>query len=325
MARFDRLIERVPAAQTSQLGLMETEFEAAKLLKRIGVERFDCIELMSGMACRYADSHFRKPSPSQLSAPVNLLFTNPVVQSQSQFNAASVNDLLSEKCANALLTLVKWLRNEPGIIKSIYSASLRSNETNKVTQSLQKLGSFKNMLTTYKFNFIKDPGLGLDSSEIFLSDLHDLATVLSPKQAKTWLELANWCYKCGKKNADRLQQALSGNEDSGLFKQFPLHATKIEKDQVLSILSSRLGLVNMGSVGGLRECGLSCKDKEGFLVETRQMIIEGCKSLTVECVDEIVEIWMKVVNRIYYFHRIACKAYFTYLSLSDQVNFNMIK
>ena len=34
--------------------------------------------------------------------------------------------------------------------------------------------------------------------------------------------------------------------------------------------------------------------------------------------------WASIVNRIWYFHRTACKAYFTYLNLSAQVSWFFI-
>jgi len=322
LADYAQLSERVAAGHGAQLSLVESEFEAAKLLKRLGGQlRLDCLELMAGIALRHADAHFRRPDPGQFAAPVTRLFTNPVVQSQAHFNAASVNDLLSEKCAKALLSLVKCLRrDEAEVLRSVHSSHPRPTHLDKIAHLLRKLSSFKTSHVGTAFSLVREPRLGLNASETFLGDLHDLATVFSPKQAKTWFELASWCYKCGRESADLVQQALDGGaEDSALFCQLPPHASQAERDLVASALSASLGLVNMGIVGGLRESAACSRDRDERLAETRQLLVESCGSLTPESVDGLVEAWTRTVDRVFYFHRIACRSYFTFLSLSDQV------
>jgi hypothetical protein len=72
-------------------------------------------------------------------------------------------------------------------------------------------------------------------------------------------------------------------------------------------------------VGGLRESAACSRDRAERLAETRQLLVESCASLTSESVDGLVEAWSRTVDRLFYFHRIACRSYFTFLSLSDQV------
>lgn len=187
-----------------------------------------------------------------------------------------------------------------------------------------------------KFSLVKDSTLNLVNNETFLGDLIDLSTVVNPKQAKAWYELANWCYKWGKKSADKIQLNFnsgagnnstdnSSNEYSVFFKDIPAHTTSDEKEFIVSIFSKGLSLVNMASVRDMESDEAMSKgelSRESFLAETRALLLENCQSLTAEYVDGLLELWKNIVNRIYYFYRIACRSYFTFLNLSEQVNVN---
>ena len=82
---------------------------------------------------------------------------------------------------------------------------------------------------------------------MILGDLLDLSTLVSPKLAKTWYTMANWCYKWGKKKAEKIQlninknvastqtQSLNEDEKVVLLDLLPSHATYEEKEFVVSI------------------------------------------------------------------------------------------
>ena len=48
----------------------------------------------------------------------------------------------------------------------------------------------------------------MNNNEMILGDLLDLSTLVSPKLSKTWYTMANWCYKWGKKNAEKMNKTI---------------------------------------------------------------------------------------------------------------------
>ena len=82
--------------------------------------------------------------------------------------------------------------------------------------------------------------------------------------------------------------------------------------------------MSLVSIGGVSESGAQVArnremSREGFMDETRSLLLEKCKSLSDEYVGGLLEAWKNLVNRVYYFHRIACRSYFTFLNLSAEV------
>ena len=166
----------------------------------------------------------------------------------------------------------------------------------------------------------------VDNGEIVLGDLIDLSTVISPRVAKTWYVLANWCYKWGRKSADKIELNLGKANPSShdmLFEFLPAHTSAEEKSFIASIFSRSLSSIRLPNV----VCNKIDRKEEAvpisrdlFEVEARRLLLDNCKSLTVECVDKVLTIWHNMVEKVYYFHRIACKSYFTYLNLNSQVH-----
>ena len=170
----------------------------------------------------------------------------------------------------------------------------------------------------------------MSSSEALFGDLLDLATVISPKLGKTWYTLANWCYKWGRKSADKLQFNLNQSngaqinnelDRSGLLELLPAHSTQEEKDFIVNLFSRGFNSISI-SRGSERPGDESAElNKETFLNEAREQMLLNCKCLTSESVERILEYWKNIVNRVFYFHRIACRAYFTFLNLSETVSY----
>ena len=275
----------------------------------------------------------------QFTPQVTALFTNPITQNQSNFNTTLETDLLNEKSAKSILSLVKWFDEDPTLLKEVqlwlnnsHANQQASCQVESIAHDLYKLVNFKkipNMKETLngKFNLNNDYLPGSNNPETFLGDLIDLSTVISPKQAKTWYELANWCYKWGKKSADKIQLNFSNSTSENselnfLFKDLPAHTTTEEKDYIISIFSQGLNLINLVSVVWKEnddDVQRNDVNKEGFLAETRAKLIGNCSSLTASCIDGLLQVWQNIVNRVYHFHRIACRSYFTYLNLSTHV------
>jgi hypothetical protein len=169
-----------------------------------------------------------------------------------------------------------------------------------------------------------------------IGDLLDLATVISPKLCKSWYQLANWCYKWGKKSADKIQLSSNsvGNEDqlNVLFELLPTHTTSEEKEFITSLFSRGLNTINIPEILTVKfndpimsaSCQEQTKSNAFSLEETSQLLASNCKSLSEENIENLLDTWSKIVSRVFYFHRTACKSYFTYLKLSDQVCFIFI-
>ena len=148
-----------------RLLIMESELEAAKLLNQMNANKADSVELIANSVLRHADAHLRNKllatsmNAAASSIQLNSLFTNPIVQNQSNFNSNLSNDLLNEKCAKCILALVDWLGSDSTLLKEINSLTNAYVQQQKHTQmdfiaaDLAKLLSFKNSSESLgKFN-----------------------------------------------------------------------------------------------------------------------------------------------------------------------------
>ena len=55
---------------------------------------------------------------------------------------------------------------------------------------------------------------------------------------------------------------------------------------------------------------------------TRKQLLSSCLSLQIasdDTLDHLLEVWRKVVRRVYHYYQMSAKAYFTYLKLNAQV------
>jgi len=158
----------------------------------------------------------------------------------------------------------------------------------------------------------------MNNNEMILGDLLDLSTLVSPKLSKTWYTMANWCYKWGKKNAEKMNKTNNNNKISSINEQqdeknilldiLPSHATNDEKEFILSLFTTRGSKLFQSNEE-------FCLDQRN---ELYQLLNENCKSLAnnSECIYSLIDTWKSIGNRVYFFHRIACKSYFTYLNLN---------
>ena len=60
---------------------------------------------------------------------------------------------------------------------------------------------------------------------------------------------------------------------------------------------------------------------------TRRQLLASSLSLQIasdSCIDNLLDIWRKVVHQVYSYYQLSAKAYFTYLRLNAQVNVVML-
>ena len=55
---------------------------------------------------------------------------------------------------------------------------------------------------------------------------------------------------------------------------------------------------------------------------TRKQLVGSCLSLQIAneaCLDSLIDVWRRVVRRVYHYYQLSAKAYFTYLNLNGKV------
>lgn len=330
--------------QSNRILLLECELETAKLLYSLSNKQSnqsDCVLLLINSILRYSASHEDSHPAKAVSNPILQLFINPI---QSSNLANNSNDLINEMCSKSILTLFKWLKRADTLLKEINSHLTRtyssSGETlvESLTSNLTKIVELKKKYSTnensndfLKFNS-SDLKVNLNGNEMILGDLLDLATMVSPKQAKTWYTMANWCYKWGKRMSDKIQlnksnsQAINDDEKTILLELLPMHTSNEEKEFIvyLFLRGGYNKLLNKSAEFELclqqqQQQQQQSDSNDKFTNELRCVLTENCKSLSYDCIENLIDTWKQLTNRVFYFNRIACKAYFTYLNLSAQV------
>ena len=144
---------------------------------------------------RYTNTYLRKklsstPNSTQFSAPVNALFTIPIVQTQSNLNGTISSDLLGDKCAKSVLVLTRWLKADADLKRKIH-AGLKNHSGNThqpvtkqmdlIAHELHQLIHFKSAQSGFedKFNLVKGFSiLFLYFKVSFLSVLKNVVKIL---------------------------------------------------------------------------------------------------------------------------------------------------
>jgi serine/threonine-protein kinase SMG1 len=307
---FDQQIQQQQIPTNKYLlSCMEIQTEVSKLLYSMDtLNKENSIEVLIKGISRYADTIL-----CYSTAPLNIL----------------TNESLNEHCSRSILTLCKWFNTNSNILKDItlFNANSHNNMPfNEKTYLLNK--NLKNILSLkYAGLFNKEPNLDLNSTnsanftkllndnEIITGDLIDLATIICPKLAKSWYTLANWCYKLGKKSVTKAHSAttiLNEEEYLKLIDILPNDLTNNEKEYAISILSKL----------NTKEFNLNDEDIDQSLYNdsvdlTRCLLFTKCKNLSLVCIESLIELWKNIINRIYYYHKVACKGYFMYLKLNS--------
>jgi hypothetical protein len=183
-----------------------------------------------------------------------------------------------------------------------------------------------------------------DQPELFLIDLIDLSTMISPNMAKNWHTLGNWSYRCGKKYADKIQLSstqTNNGVESELFllnELLPAHISNDEREFIASVFSQSLSSLKLPTLTSnaskdyiksyLSEC-ISKRlktnaqnecDYSNINGELRSVLLENCTTLEQESIDSIIEAWENIVTRVYNYYKVACNSYFKFLKLSANVS-----
>ena len=245
------------------------------------------------------------------------------------------NDVLNEKHARSILTLAKWLGNNPSTLaelNSLYTSQKTYKNTNYIpSTSIQEISENLMKILALKNVSFANRSFNLSRSESLIGDLLDIATVVSPNLAKTWYVFANWCFQWGKKCTNKMHinstSNLEENDQENMFHLLPAHTSNDEKLYILSLLSKVENITISDSTCSQKAptVALSSNDNQQinindtFISETKHLIFAFCKSLSVEIIDNLLNEWKIIVSHVYYFHKLACKSYFAFLKLNDKV------
>ena len=237
-----------------------------------------------------------------------------------QQNISNQQSNFTFKYAQTLLTLTKWLSSKTSILKdlnSLYVSQKMNNNSNFIlptSTTIEEISFNLDRLLSTKHNAFSSQFGENEASkncEIIIGDLLDLATNISPNLKKTWFSYANWCYKFGKKNFDVISfnnaTARIEVDDENILTSLDnlsVQTSNDEKDYIKSLLSEK-SLNNMHD--------------EVTVIEMIDLIVNNCRSISIEDIHDVVDEWKKIIKRVNYFYRLACKSYFTYLKLNQTV------
>lgn len=314
--------------------------EASKLIYELG-EDLNAMELLSHNLCSLSDRYNRQATdgsyPQTRSPSMLITATQTITQQQQQQLNLAFNESLNEKHARSLITLTKWLISSPNVLKNVSlmlnnyqlmtgDSTLMDNRVELVARNIFKLLDMKKkgqLVASCKTH----------SPQSLVGDLFDLATFVSPKLAKSWFLLADWCYKSGIKDSRSDKSTdLKLNDDhlSRLVELIPVYASNEEKEFILRLFSQELlsaSFINSAKSASKPQihienlCNQSLLlNRESLSMETKNLLVNNCKSLSPENIDCIWELYNSLVKKSLDYHKVSCNAYFTYLHLSDKVS-----
>lgn len=318
-----------------QLGCNRFEREAAKLTNLIeNKNRLNAMELIAKSIANHLD--------------LCSYLVNNNVRVQTSYEEA-----LGENCSRSIITLTKWLSHS-GKTRDIMDTinqykGICSNPTDQVqviSHDLHKILNYKTMFDQTRLNLnsrneltgVFNSHVGVVNYETCLGDLLDIATALSPKLAKSWHSLGDWCYKWAKKSVEKLVVSTSDNIYQSGDKDFvhladllPSNITQEEKRFVKRFLTS--GLASFSTSINDQQIASSLDkeyaqidslftntnqlNRDAILNEAQRLLVESCPSLNLDSINAILDAYKSMTSRIYYYYRVACKAYFSFLQYNS--------
>uniref|UniRef100_A0A3P8VUM7 non-specific serine/threonine protein kinase n=1 Tax=Cynoglossus semilaevis TaxID=244447 RepID=A0A3P8VUM7_CYNSE len=213
----------------------------------------------------------------------------------------------------SLLTLCKWLLAD----------------WKDMTPVLKQVRSFTATLTLLELPLEEQPhiitetsvSVGVGEPDFVLGQLYQLSTSLAPEVAKSWAALASWAYRWGRKVVDNASQGeglpLLPAEKREVEELLPETTSEEDKETIFSILGQA-----MCRPTGIQDedMALQQEDDEDDMVDViwRQLtascpwLVEADQPVT----DGLIQVWRRVVDRIFGLYRVSCQAYFTFLKLN---------
>uniref|UniRef100_A0A7N8X3L8 non-specific serine/threonine protein kinase n=1 Tax=Mastacembelus armatus TaxID=205130 RepID=A0A7N8X3L8_9TELE len=163
--------------------------------------------------------------------------------------------------------------------------------------------------------------VGVGEPEFVLGQLYQLSTSLAPEVAKSWAALASWAYRWGRKVVDNASQGeglpLLPGEKKEIEELLPAATSEEDKNFIFSILGQA-----MCRPTGIQDedMALQQEDDEDDMEDVIwRQLIGSCPWLGEagqNVTDGLIQVWRRVVERIFSLYRVSCHAYFTFLRLN---------
>lgn len=304
-----------------QLKLIMVEFlsESSKLLAKKKC-LYESIDIMTKTVLNFVNFN-----PIQSLIPASFTPGVPFIANNSN---NKFFESLNQKCSELLMNFSKLLNKNPDILKN-FSQGFYEFNSQELTQ---QIGCNLNKILSLKYSDISRFNLKNEAylnNESMIGNILDFASVLAPNNAKTWFALGDWCYKWGKKYADKVQMSVDLSKDdimkdsdiSQLLDLLPVHCSDEEKKFVLDLYSNCLSLNHNGEENVQNP--MFQFNSEIFRSQAEIQLIENCKTLSQEHIEAIVSYLMNIIDRVLYYLKIACKSYFTFLKLKSSEEKNI--
>lgn len=231
----------------------------------------------------------------------------------------------------ALLTLCKWLvtdwKDMAPQLKQVakMSAAGNSSEFGNMTTISQNISALLEVsLEDHGVPHITvetSVNVGVGEPDFVLGRLYQLSSGLAPEIAKSWAALASWTYRWGRKVVDNASQGeglpLLQEEKKEIEVLLPPTTSEEDKDKIFSILGQALcrptGIQD-------EEMALQQEDDEDDMVDVVWRQLTGmCPwlgDMGQPVTDGLIQVWRRVVDRIFGLYKVSCHAYFTFLKLN---------
>ncbi|GCC18493.1 hypothetical protein chiPu_0017960 [Chiloscyllium punctatum] len=235
--------------------------------------------------------------------------------------------------AKSILTLTKWIQAEwkemSVQLKQVFRAQQQKSLTGlptlaKSIHTLTELTppSLMEEAACPKMVVESTVNIGVGEPDFVLGQLYHLSAVQAPEIAKSWAALASWAYRWGRKVVDNASQgegvSLLAREKTDVQNLLPENTSEEDTETIYGILGQALCRPT-----GIQDEDLALQindDEEDDMVEVIwRQLMTNCPWLGDQdesVVEGLIEVWRKVVDRIFNLYKLSCKAYFTFLKLN---------
>nr|CAD7257208.1 unnamed protein product [Timema shepardi] len=215
--------------------------------------------------------------------------------------ALNGTDIVKERCSRLLLTLAKWLQHQPQL-------------ANK-DEPLAKLMFTRDVTLFIEHSLaVKNGTQVIPASDLLVGQLLQSGVSLCPTLAKSWNQLASWCYRWGRRVVDAAIEAggqLSEADRLAIQHVLPAGTSREDLDRVYAILSQTRAVADEEDI-----------ETEDFntseMIESQLQSVGALSGATSDQLCYLVDIWRSAQKRVYSYYELSAMAYFKYLELCGE-------
>ncbi|XP_048465617.1 serine/threonine-protein kinase SMG1 [Rhincodon typus] len=235
--------------------------------------------------------------------------------------------------AKSILTLTKWIQAEWKEMSVQLKQVFRAQQQKSITGLPTLAKSIHTLAELTPPNLMEEAAcpkmvvestvnIGVGEPDFVLGQLYHLSAVQAPEIAKSWAALASWAYRWGRKVVDNASQGegvpLLAREKIDVQNLLPENTSEEDTEVIYGILGQA-----MCRPTGIQDEDLALQindDEEDDMVEVIwRQLMTNCPWLGDQdesVIEGLIEVWRKVVDRIFNLYKLSCKAYFTFLKLN---------